>query len=167
VALGLTAGCVTSAPPQRELRSDPLYGRFASPSMIDRPFVRWWWNGSRVDEAEITRELEIMRRAGIGGVEINTIGMPPVPAEQLSRFPARPWLSPAWLAALGEASRQARSRDMQVDLLVGSGWPFGGRFLARDEQIQRVRLSKIEVEGPRWFEPSAAALARAEEAADA
>jgi hypothetical protein len=165
MAIGLLPSCVASAPPQREARPDPLYARFISPRMTDRPFVRWWWNGSRVEEAEITRELEVMRRAGIGGVEINTIGMPPAPAEDLERFSVRAWLSPGWLAAVGKATQEARSRDMQVDLLVGSGWPFGGRFLARDEQIQRVRLIKTEVEGPRWFESSLAALVRAHPAA--
>jgi hypothetical protein len=165
LAIALAPSCVVRAPQRRDVSADPLYARFVSPSMADRPFVRWWWNGSRVDEPEITRELEIMRRAGVGGVEINTIGMPPAPSEQLQRFAVREWLSPAWLGAVAAAVREARARDMRVDLLVGSGWPFGGRFLARDEQIQRVRLTKLELEGPRSFEASLASLARTGDAA--
>src|SRR6266545_8205735 len=34
-----------------------------------RPWTRWWWMGSAVDEAEITRQLQLFQAAGIGGVE--------------------------------------------------------------------------------------------------
>ena len=35
-----------------------------------RPWTRWWWQGSAVDAAGLTRELESLRAAGLGGVEI-------------------------------------------------------------------------------------------------
>ena len=50
-----------------------LYKTFANPDARHRPYVRWWWNGARVNEQEILRELDVMHKAGIGGVEINTI----------------------------------------------------------------------------------------------
>ena len=53
-----------------------LYTTFANPDGRHRPYVRWWWNGARVNEQEILRELDVMREAGIGGVEINTIQFP-------------------------------------------------------------------------------------------
>ena len=58
------------------MHGDPLYDAFREPAMNTRPFVRWWWNGGRVDAGEIVRELDVLKAAGIGGVEINTIGMP-------------------------------------------------------------------------------------------
>ena len=48
-----------------------LYKTFANPDARHRPYVRWWWNGARVNEQEILRELDVMHKAGIGGVEIN------------------------------------------------------------------------------------------------
>ena len=53
-----------------------LYKTFANPDGRHRPYVRWWWNGARVNEQEILRELDVMREAGIGGVEFNTIQFP-------------------------------------------------------------------------------------------
>ncbi|MFQ7055815.1 MAG: hypothetical protein ACLRQT_06760 [Alistipes sp.] len=53
-----------------------LYKTFANPDARHRPYVRWWWNGARVNEQEILRELDVMHKAGIGGVEINTIQFP-------------------------------------------------------------------------------------------
>ena len=50
-----------------------LYHRFANPDSVYRPFVRWWWNGDKVEPEELRRELRVMKAAGIGGVEINTM----------------------------------------------------------------------------------------------
>ena len=50
---------------------DGLYRTFSNPDMKYRPQVRWWWNGDKVTAHEILRELDIMKAAGIGGVEKN------------------------------------------------------------------------------------------------
>ena len=42
-------------------------------SAENRPFVRWWWLGSAVDEEGITWNLEEFASAGLGGVEITPI----------------------------------------------------------------------------------------------
>jgi hypothetical protein len=140
--------------------ADPLFSSFQQPPMRLRPFVRWWWNGSRVTEAEILRELDVLKAAGVGGVEVNTIAMrEDVPKEGLAAFPERPWLGPEWCAAVKAAAGGARERGMTVDIIVGSGWPFGGRFLQPAEQTKRVRLVKKELSGPTTFATSLAELA--------
>src|ERR1700743_722967 len=53
-----------------------LYRLFKEPDTIYRPFVRWWWNGDKVEKAELARELRLMKEADIGGVEINPIKFP-------------------------------------------------------------------------------------------
>lgn len=137
-----SGGCVTTRP-------DPLYQSFAEPPLEAHPFVRWWWNGGRVAAGEITRELDALKGAGFGGVEINTIAMPEAtPGEALDRYPALPWLGPEWTQMVKVAAEAARARGLTADLIIGSGWPFGGRFLAPEEQIQRVRVSKRAVIGP-------------------
>jgi hypothetical protein len=155
----LCSAVATFAPAARGDGPDPLFAAFQDPPTRLRPFVRWWWNGARVNEAEILRELDVMRAAGIGGVEINTIAMhEAVPKAGLAAFPERPWLSPEWCRAVRAAAEGARERGMTADLIVGSGWPFGGRFLAPAEQTRRVRLVKKEVVGPSVFEADLAGL---------
>jgi hypothetical protein len=155
VALAASAAAVAGG----ESR-DPLLGAFRQPPSRLRPFVRWWWNGSRVNEAEILRELDVLKAAGIGGVEINTIAMrEDVPKDGLAAFPERPWLSPGWCSAVRAAPEGARARGMTADIIVGSGWPFGGCFLKPAEQTKRVRLVKREIGGPAAFEASLAELA--------
>ena len=52
------------------------YTLFKNPSMHYRPFVRWWWNGDKVEKGELSRQLRLLKDAGIGGVEINPISFP-------------------------------------------------------------------------------------------
>ena len=128
---------------------DALYEGFRDPPTQARPFVRWWWNGDRVTKREILRELDVMKAAGIGGVEINPIAMPewapPVRARALK------WLSPQWNAMVRAAADGARQRDMVTDLIVGSGWPFGGKFLRPGEMTQSIAANELTLEGPAEF----------------
>ncbi|WP_404423220.1 glycosyl hydrolase [Nibricoccus sp. IMCC34717] len=134
-----------------------LPAEFLTPASDARPFVRWWWNGTRVDEKEIVRELDVMQSAGIGGVEINSIRMPEdASPEALAHGKLRPWLSEDWAKAVAFTADEAKKRGLTADLIIGSGWPFGGQFLTEAEQTQRVRAVKREVRGPATLELSLA-----------
>src|SRR4030042_1811869 len=38
-----------------------------------RPWTRWWWMGSAVNEADLTAAMEEYKKAGLGGLEITPI----------------------------------------------------------------------------------------------
>ncbi len=140
---------------------DELYRGFHSPPASARPFVRWWWNGNRVTAGEAVRELDVLREAGIGGVEINAIAMPRVAGENLDAIaPALEWLSPEWNRVVKAAAVGARERGMIADLIIGSGWPFGGRFLQPGELLQLVTVQKERLRGPGRYSRSLAELTR-------
>ena len=63
-------------PKPKGLTTEQLYEEFRQPASEYRPFVRWWWNGDKVDSAELVREMHLLKEAGIGGVEINPIAFP-------------------------------------------------------------------------------------------
>ena len=50
-----------------------LRRQFANPPEDARPMMRWWWFGPAVTKRELQMELETMRGAGIGGVEIQPV----------------------------------------------------------------------------------------------
>lgn len=122
-----------------------LYDGFQNPPVDSRVFVRWWWNGNRLDEKEILRELDVMKAAGIGGVEINPIAFPqeadPAGYESMTIF------TDEWLDMLQIALQGAKEREMICDMIVGSGWPYGGEFLKKEEQTQIVTIETIDLEG--------------------
>jgi len=145
----VVAGVLMPGCNRTTVAEDKLYEGFRRPPAQARPFVRWWWNGNCVTEKEILRELDLMKDAGIGGVEINVIAMPPW-SDKTHDEPLT-WLSDEWNHIIKTTVDAARQRGMLADIIVGSGWPFGGRFLKSGETIQGVALNKKELEGPRVF----------------
>ena len=128
------------------LSTEQMYQAFQQPASEYRPFVRWWWNGDKVEAEELVREMRLLKEAGIGGVEINPIAFPTY-CDSLGKA-SLPWLSPEWIDMLKVCFDEADSLDMTCDLLVGSGWPFGAEFLKEDERAQIVVNYAETVTGP-------------------
>ncbi|MDR2139562.1 MAG: glycoside hydrolase family 2, partial [Tannerella sp.] len=125
---------------------------FVNPEPGHRPFVRWWWNGNRVQPGELVRELHLLREAGFGGVEINPVKFPNH-TDDLG-IPALEWLGDEWIDAVKTACDEAGKLGLTCDLIVGSGWPFGGKFLKDEERGQVVVIGVTKLEGPMTFETS-------------
>lgn len=111
----LICGCAQqSAAPTKPLEWPPV-------TQLNKPWTRWWWMGSAVDEKNLKREIEQMHAAGIGGVEITPLyGV----AGQESRN--IDFLSPKWLQMLRYTAQESKKLDFGVDMATGTGWPFGG-----------------------------------------
>lgn len=131
---------------------DQLYQSFKNPENIYKPFVRWWWNGDYLQESEIIREMDLMKEAGIGGVEINPIKFPG--DTSTLGLKALPWLSDDWISMLHVALKGAKERGLYCDMIVGSGWPFGGEFLTREDQTQMAALETRNLVGEKVYQIS-------------
>jgi len=86
-----------------------------------KPWTRWWWPASAVDRANLTRQLEAIAAAGIGGVEIT-----PIYGARGSEARYVDFLSPQWMEMLEHTTREAKRLGLGVDMATGTGWPFGG-----------------------------------------
>ena len=102
-----------------------------------QPWTRWWWLGSAVDPANITRLLEEYRRAGIGGVEIT-----PIYGVQGQEARDIPYLSPRWLEMLRHTLAEAARLGLGVDMVTGTGWPFGGPQVSDEDAEDKLVLEK-------------------------
>jgi hypothetical protein len=131
---------------------NPLYSLFKNPSPLYRPFVRWWWNGDKIERNELARELRLLKDAGIGGVEINPVKFP-ARTDDLGK-PSLQWLSREWVELLQFVFDEARSLGMTCDLIVGSGWPFGAEWLEEEERSQIIVVGTKKLEGPLDYEVS-------------
>jgi hypothetical protein len=98
-----------------------------------RPWTRWWWLGSAVDEAELTRHLEIFRAAGIGGVEVS-----PIYGVRGEEARSVPYLTPRWMQMLAHTVREGQRLDIGVDTIMGTGWPCGGTWVSAPEAAARA-----------------------------
>ena len=133
-------------PKNEGMPTEQLYAEFQQPASQYRPFVRWWWNGDKVEAEELVRELRLLKEAGIGGVEINPIAFPTY-CDSIGKVSLQ-WLSPEWINMLKVCFDEAKQLDMTCDLLVGSGWPFGAEFLKENERAQIVVNYAETVTGP-------------------
>ena len=102
-----------------------------------RPWTRWWWLGSAVDEANLTRQLEQLAAAGFGGVEI-------CPIYGAKGWEDRyvPFLSPRWMDLLAHTIREAQRLSLGVDLTTGTGWPFGGPWVGDGDASSSLVLKR-------------------------
>ena len=144
--IGIALAVCSCQPKTDGPTAEQFYDAFRQPPMEYRPFVRWWWNGDKVEAEELVRELRLLKDAGIGGVEINPIAFPTY-CDSLGKASLL-WLSPEWIDMLKVCFHEADSSDMTCDLLVGSGWPFGAEFLNEDERAQIVVNYAEPVTGP-------------------
>jgi glycosyl hydrolase family 106( putative alpha-L-rhamnosidase) len=108
-----------------------------------RPWTRWWWMGSAVDAAGLTTELEELRAAGLGGVEITPIYRAAGPAART----VVPYLSEDWMRRLAHTLAEARRLDLGVDMATGTGWPFGGPWVGPGEAARALSVRTWVVEG--------------------
>ena len=98
-----------------------------------KPWTRWWWMGSAVDEKGLDKQLTTLSQAGFGGVEI-------VPIYGAKGFEDKyiNYLSPEWMKMLQFTTNKAKSLNMGVDMSVGTGWPIGGPQV--DEQDAATKM---------------------------
>ena len=126
---------------------DLLWNALSEPPLDCRPKTRWWWYGGAVTRGEIARELESMRDAGIGGAEIQPVY--PVAIDDPDRGILNiPFFSARWYDLLAFTVEQGNRLGLEVDLTLGSGWPFGGPFVQLDQAARRIRFLTREFHGP-------------------
>ncbi|MBP9030555.1 MAG: glycosyl hydrolase family 2 [Dysgonomonadaceae bacterium] len=107
-----------------------------------KPWTRWWWFGSAVDEKNLTYNIGKLGEAGIGGVEITPIyGVKGYEDKYI------PYLSPKWMNMLSYTHNQAQKWGMQIDMNNGTGWPFGGPDVTLDNAACKAIFQEYHVSG--------------------
>jgi hypothetical protein len=121
--------------PIRELQES-----FENPPDDCRIMMRWWWFGPSVTKEELERELELMRGAGIGGVEVQTT-YPLELDDATTGIHNYPFRSDEYLDNLRFAAGRARELGLRFDVTLGSGWPYGGPSVSLAESAGMLRVT--------------------------
>ena len=144
-------GCGSTGGDERPAAdTDPLTpSAFYSPPLEYRPWVRWWWPGGDVDNAELAREVRLLADHGFGGAEIQPFDAaldPDVSAEDLAR--RRSFDTQAFYRHLAAALEAASACGLTVDVNLGSGWPSGGTHVAPGQSLKTLLYSERTLQGP-------------------
>ncbi|MBZ4192195.1 glycosyl hydrolase [Niabella beijingensis] len=100
-------------------------------TQTNKPWTRWWWQGSAVNKQGLTWNLEQYNKAGIGGTEIT-----PIYGIQGQEKEFVDFLSPQWMELFTFTLRESKRLGLGVDLANGTGWPFGGPWV-KDEDASK------------------------------
>lgn len=133
-----------------ENRNHQIMEMMTNPPDSTRVCTRWWWFGCAVTREEITRELDFMKEAGIGGVELQIL-YPVEPDDPEKNVKNHFYLSPEYFDYIAFAAEEAYKRNMTFDMTLGSSWPFGGPFVPEELSAPNVIPYTIDVEGPCEF----------------
>jgi len=112
-----------------------------------RPFTRWWWYGAAVEKAEISRQLQYMAAAGIGGVELQVLY--PLEADDPDAGIINyPFYSPEFFERLTHTINECRRLGLFFDMTLGSSWPYGGPFVSNDMAAAVLLPYQFDILGP-------------------
>jgi hypothetical protein len=115
----------------------------------NKPWTRWWWQGSAVEKQELTSALEEFEKAGIGGVEITPIYGVAGYEDQFIDF-----LSPEWVEMFEHTLQEGGRLNLGVDIATGTGWPFGGPMVGEAEAAKYIAYETYELQhGEQLSEP--------------
>lgn len=125
--------------------ADELQQGFVNPPEEARPRVWWHWTGGNVTREGITKDLEWMKRVGIGGAHLADIGM-----EGGQRVDEKvEFLTPAWLDAVRHAAAEADRLGLELAIFSSSGWSLtGGPWVEPEQAMKRLVWSETSLGGP-------------------
>ena len=111
-----------------------------------KPGSRWWWLGSAVDSANITKLMEMYAEAGMGAMEIT-----PIYGVQGNDANDIPFLSERWMNMLSHTEAEAKRLGMVIDMNTGTGWPFGGPSVSLDDAARKMVVERRDIKGGEVF----------------
>ena len=107
-----------------------------------KPWARWWWQGSAVNEKDLSANMQEYQAAGLGGLEITPIYGVKGHENQFIKF-----LSPQWMQMLDYTIKEARRLGLGIDLANGTGWPFGGPTTTETDASKTVLYKIYSIDG--------------------
>ncbi len=109
-------------------------------TQTNKPWTRWWWHGSAVNNKDLTWNLELYQQAGLGGVEITPIYGVYGYEKQFIQF-----LSPQWMQLFDHTLKESKRLGLGVDLANGTGWPFGGPWVNDNDASKTIYYKNFSV----------------------
>lgn len=127
----------------------------SQPASIYRPYVWWHWMGSNFSKEGITKDLEAMAEAGIGGATIfnlsSAVQESHKPIEN-NPWPEQTYRSKAYWDAMRHAASEAKRLGLKIGIQNTPGYSTtGGPWITEDRGMQTVVSSKLYVDGGKFI----------------
>ena len=144
IAIGLLGLTLTI----RAQGPDPLEMGFKSPPESAKPRTWWHWTMSNVTKDGITKDLEWMKRVGIGGFMLADVNA----GRGQTVEPKIPYGTPEWYDAVRHAAAEADRLGLEMAIFSSPGWSeTGGPWVRPEEAMKKLVWSETAITGPRAF----------------
>lgn len=107
-----------------------------------KPWTRWWWPGSIVNQKDLTTALELYEKTGLGGLELTVIYGVKGEEDKFIKF-----LSPEWIKMFVYTLNEAKRLNIGIDLANSSSWPFGGPWVTDNDASKYVTYKTWKLKG--------------------
>ncbi|MGC1303914.1 MAG: glycosyl hydrolase, partial [Caulobacteraceae bacterium] len=128
--------------------SDALSQGFLTPPASALPRTWWHWTNGNVTEEGITKDLEWMKRVGIGGFQlIDVASGGGQTVDKKINFG-----TPEWYHAVHHTAEEAKRLGLEMDIFSSPGWSeAGGPWVKPEEAMKKLVWSETDIEGPRDY----------------
>lgn len=124
------------------LPAGSLESDYKNPPDQSRAWVFWFWINGNISKEGITKDLEALKEAGVGGVLwMSVSGHGYAPRGQVEAS------SPAWGEAIQWAIREADRLGMEFDTTLYWGYDMGGPHITPDISAQQLLSTHTPVSG--------------------
>jgi hypothetical protein len=128
--------------------ADTLEAGFRNPPDAARPRTWWHWISGNVTKEGITKDLEWMKRVGIGGFQAFDVSLGAgqnVPNKLT-------FMTPEWLDAVRHTAAEADRLGLEMTMVTSAGWSeTGGPWVKPEEAVKKVVWSELRVSGGQKF----------------
>lgn len=121
-----------------------LEAGFANPPAQASPWCYYYWVSDNISKEGITKDLEAMKRVGIGEALIGNIFLDNQPAGRIKV------LSEEWWGLVEHAIREGGRIGVNIGLFNCPGWSqSGGPWISSDKTMRYLASSETRVTGPK------------------
>src|SRR5262245_59362986 len=141
-SLGLTCFAVA-----RNL-NDSLELGFRRPPESAKPRTWWHWTASNITKEGITKDLEWMKRVGIGGFQLADVNAGAGQTVEKKIV----FGTPEWLDAGRHAASEAERLGLEMAIFSPPGWSeTGGPWVKPEQAMKKLVWSETRIHGPQRF----------------
>ncbi len=133
---------------QAQNTSIALESGFHDPPDSAKPRTWWHWTNGNVTKDGITKDLEWMKRVGIGGMQLADVASGGGQSVEKKIL----FGSPEWLDAVRYAAAEADRLGLELTIFSSAGWSeTGGPWVKPAQAMKKLVWSETVVEGPLNF----------------
>jgi hypothetical protein len=128
---------------------DPLLFGFQKPPASARPRTWWHWTNGNVTETGITKDLEWMKRVGIGGFQLADVSA----GGGQEVEPKIHFGTEEWYHAVRHSAEEARRLNLEMGIFSCAGWSeAGGPWVTPAMAMKKLVWSETTIDGPTRFD---------------